>query len=260
MCRWAAARPRAVRAASFARRVVSKPGQAPPPPTGTAAAPSGALHASGAWCADRCGASTRSPARPRASKHALSSVSHAIPSCPQSAALRKARNFNDYNSKHEVCAGELHANVCRLGPAVSRGCCCWALQGQAARLSETPVAFACWYLCGSETGIAFVCAKWAFLVQFSGAEVMSVSTVAVQGRAVVMVVSCWPASVAAEASLVSTSPCRSILCAKKFALFGPGRLRPQGPNEAPAHASCAGGRQGKDCLELKRCTQRVEGT
>ena len=30
---WAAARPRAVRAASFARRVVSKPGQAPPPPT-----------------------------------------------------------------------------------------------------------------------------------------------------------------------------------------------------------------------------------
>ena len=31
VCRWAAARPRAVRAASFARRVVSKPGQAPPP-------------------------------------------------------------------------------------------------------------------------------------------------------------------------------------------------------------------------------------
>ena len=44
---WAAARPRAVRAASFARRVASKPGQAPPPPTGTAArpsGPSGALH------------------------------------------------------------------------------------------------------------------------------------------------------------------------------------------------------------------------
>ncbi|MBS4939803.1 MAG: hypothetical protein KHZ63_09255, partial [Actinomyces sp.] len=45
----AAARPRAVRAASFARRVDSKPGQAPPPPTGTAAAPSGALHTGGAW-------------------------------------------------------------------------------------------------------------------------------------------------------------------------------------------------------------------
>ena len=49
MCRWAAARPRAARAASFARRVGSKPGQAPPPPTGTAAGPSGALHTSGAW-------------------------------------------------------------------------------------------------------------------------------------------------------------------------------------------------------------------
>ena len=36
---WAAARPRAVRAASFARRVASKPGQAQPPPTGTAARP-----------------------------------------------------------------------------------------------------------------------------------------------------------------------------------------------------------------------------
>ena len=39
VCPWAAARPRAVRAASCARRVVSKPGQAPPPPTGTAARP-----------------------------------------------------------------------------------------------------------------------------------------------------------------------------------------------------------------------------
>ena len=51
VCPWAAARPLAVRAASFARRVVSKPGQAPPPPTGTAARPSGppgALHTSGA--------------------------------------------------------------------------------------------------------------------------------------------------------------------------------------------------------------------
>ena len=69
VCPWAAARPRAVRAASFARRVVSKPGQAPPPPTGTAArpsGPSGALHTSGTWCADWWfGASSRSPARPR---------------------------------------------------------------------------------------------------------------------------------------------------------------------------------------------------
>ena len=39
VCRWAAARPRAVCAASFARRVAAKPGQAPPPPTGTASWP-----------------------------------------------------------------------------------------------------------------------------------------------------------------------------------------------------------------------------
>ena len=54
VCPWAAARPRAVRAASCARRVVSKPGQALPPPTGTAArpsAPAGALHTGDSWCA-----------------------------------------------------------------------------------------------------------------------------------------------------------------------------------------------------------------
>ena len=51
MCPWAAARPLAVRAASFARRVGSKPGQALPPPTDTVAMPSGpcgALHTCGA--------------------------------------------------------------------------------------------------------------------------------------------------------------------------------------------------------------------
>jgi len=63
VCPWAAARPLAVRAASFARRVVSKPGQALPPPTGTAADPSGALHASGAWSLE-CGWVRRLNARP----------------------------------------------------------------------------------------------------------------------------------------------------------------------------------------------------
>ena len=49
----------------LARRVASKPGQAPPPPTGTAADPSGALHTSGAWCAEVwLGALSRDPARP----------------------------------------------------------------------------------------------------------------------------------------------------------------------------------------------------
>ena len=63
VCPWAAARPRAVRAASFARRVASKPGQAPPPPTGPAAWPSGTLHTGGA-CVAVCGWVRRLEARP----------------------------------------------------------------------------------------------------------------------------------------------------------------------------------------------------
>ena len=46
---------------------------------------------------------------------------------------------------------------------------------QAARLSETGVAFAHVWLCGVETVIAFAGEKWAVLVQFVGAEVMRVS-------------------------------------------------------------------------------------
>ena len=87
-------------------------------------------------------------------------------------------------------------------------------------MSETAVAFARWYPCGVETAIAFAGAKCVFLVRFSAAEVMPVSMVAVQGRAVVMVVSCWPASVAVEVSLVASSPRGCVLCAKKFALRG----------------------------------------
>ena len=78
--------------------------------------------------------------------------------------------------------------------------------GQVARLSETPVAFARLCLCGFETAIAFAGEKWAFLVQFVGAKVMSVSAVPCWGRAVVL--------------LVSTSPCFCVLCAIFFALPG----------------------------------------
>ena len=60
---------------------------------------------------------------------------------------------------------------------------------------------------------------------FSVAEVMVVSMVAVLGRALVMAVSCWPASVAAEVSLVLMLPSHSSLCAKKFALLGPAWTR-----------------------------------
>ena len=47
-------------------------------------------------------------------------------------------------------------------------------------------------LCGIETAVAFAGEKWAFVVQFVGAEVMPVSVVPCSGRA--------------EASSVSTSP------------------------------------------------------
>ncbi len=78
--------------------------------------------------------------------------------------------------------------------------------GLVGRLSETIVAFARWCVCGIETAIAFAGEKWAFLVRFSGAEVMAVSTVPCCGCAVVL--------------LVSTSPCFCVLCAKYFALLG----------------------------------------
>ena len=77
--------------------------------------------------------------------------------------------------------------------------------GQVAR-SETAIAFADAGRASTETAIAFAGEKWAVLVQFSGAEVMVVSMVAVQGRAVVL--------------SVSKSPCCRASCAKKFALRG----------------------------------------
>ena len=83
--------------------------------------------------------------------------------------------------------------------AGARRSCVW--------LSETAVAFARWYMCGSETGVAFAGEKWVFLAWFS--------------VALVMLVSRWSASVVAEVSLVSTSSRYSCLCAKKFALLGP---------------------------------------
>ena len=74
------------------------------------------------------------------------------------------------------------------------------------RLSETAIAFACSCSCGIETPVAFAGAKWAFLVHFSGAEVMPVSRFPCWGRVVVLVVSASPR-------------CRAS-CAKKFALLG----------------------------------------
>ena len=83
--------------------------------------------------------------------------------------------------------------------------------GQVAWLSETPIAFARWCLCGIETAIAFAGEKWAFLVQFSGAEVLSVSAVHCWGCAVVL--------------LVSMSPCCRTSCAIFVTLRGLVRAR-----------------------------------
>jgi len=82
---------------------------------------------------------------------------------------------------------------------------------------ETAITFARSYARGVETDIAFAGEKKLYFVHFSVAVVSAVSTVAVQGRAVVPAVSCWPASVAAEVLLVSKLARGRVLCAKKFA-------------------------------------------
>ena len=64
---------------------------------------------------------------------------------------------------------------CRRQPWVSR----LGPVDQAARLSETPVAFAGAGRASTETAIAFAGEKWAFLACFSVAVVFLVSTVAV---------------------------------------------------------------------------------
>ena len=90
--------------------------------------------------------------------------------------------------------------------------------GQAVRLSETAIAFARLCLCGVETVLALTGENRAFLVCFSVAVATSVSTVAVQGRAVVMAVSYWPVSAVAVVLVVSMSPWCRASRAKKFAL------------------------------------------
>ena len=89
-----------------------------------------------------------------------------------------------------------------------------------ARLSETGVAFARSYVAGVETAITFAGEIRVFLVRFLVAVVMVVSTVAVQGRAVVTAVSCWPAAAVAVVAVVTPSRRHSVQCAKKFALRG----------------------------------------
>ena len=81
------------------------------------------------------------------------------------------------------------------GPVGQAACLCEtpvAFAGAGRALSETGIAFAGAGRASTETGIAFAGEKWVFLAHFSVALVLSVSMVAVQGRAVVMVVSMSP--------------------------------------------------------------------
>ena len=104
----------------------------------------------------------------------------------------------------------------------------WLRAGVADLSRETAVAFARSCPCGVETGVAFARAgrastetaiafageEWEFSVCFSVAEVSPVSTVAVEGRAVVMAVSRCPASVVAVVLSVSVSLRGFVLLAK----------------------------------------------
>ena len=78
--------------------------------------------------------------------------------------------------------------------------------GQVDRWFETIVAFARLCVCGIETVIAFAGEKWAFLVCFSGAEVMAVST--------------SPCFCVPCAKFITLHRPLLQRCAKKFALLG----------------------------------------
>ena len=142
--------------------------------------------------------------------------------------LSASRNADRLRNGLLRSVGACCLRVARPSPAAAHGCrsqaqVLWLAYGsarQAARSSETAIAFACACMRGIETAITFTGEKRAFLVQFPGAKVSLVSMVAVWGRAVVPAVSCWPASVAAEASLVSKLARGRVLCAQKFALLG----------------------------------------
>ena len=159
VCPWAAARPRAVRAASCARRVVSKPGQAPPPPTGTAARPqrvvqtvreipppptgtaarptnpSGALHTGGAfgavWC--RPGPATHrhraQASRPAPHPSFLSPqpISHAIPLRLLQVLNSDRWNCNVFQTLSKLHPIELHATFRGQTPNTTTGTAAWHL-------------------------------------------------------------------------------------------------------------------------------------
>ena len=124
VCPWAAARPLAVRAASFARRLDSKPGQALPPPAGTAARPRrprGGLQSGGAG---------NDPAGPRPLPRAPQSGPAVRPRRPRDDRLLNnvARNSRASISNTEIASLELQrfehilkTDRCKLRATFARG-------------------------------------------------------------------------------------------------------------------------------------------
>ena len=164
--------------------------RSPPVPSG----PSGALHTCGAWLLT-CSLARRLEARPGpAAAHERRSQALRTLRCPPHQWCLVA-DVRLGASSRSPARPRRRPRAPQPGPV-----------GQAAWLSETAVTFAGAGRASAETGVAFAGEQRAFLVRFSVAVVSSVSTVAIQGRAVVMV--------------VSSSPRHSCPCVKKFALLG----------------------------------------
>lgn len=111
--------------------------------------------------------------------------------------LSASRNADRLRNGLLRSVGACRLRVARPSPAAAHGCrsqaqVLWLAYGsarQAARSSETAIAFACACMRGIETAITFAGEKRAFLVQFPGAKVSLASMVAVRGRALVLWVS-----------------------------------------------------------------------
>ena len=142
--------------------------------------------------------------------------------------LSASRNADRLRNGLLRSVGACRLRVARPGPAVAHGCrsqaqVLWLAYGsarQAARSSETAIAFACACMRGIETAITFAGEKRAFLVQFPGAKVSLVSMVAVRGQALVLWVS--KSRVGVHCTRLF-SPCSAKMraCAKKFAQHAP---------------------------------------
>ena len=148
------------------------------------------------------GASSRSPARPRHRPPAPRQIPPA-PSTPVGpgvlmCACASARSPARPRHRPRVPQPDPVGQLGRLSETAI------AFAGAGRASTETDIAFARSRSRGIETVIAFAGEKWAFLVQFSGAEVMPVSRLPCWRRAVVL--------------SVSMSPYCRALCAKKLAL------------------------------------------